>query len=81
MWTAFAALLIAALGLPLGLTMERGKSAEASFSLGIVYPNTWGQIAFLILVIFWYLYLQKKWLVSLIVRPCARRSKANVTEI
>ena len=66
LWTAFAALLIAALGLPLGLTMERGKSAEAGFSLGIVYPNTWGQIAFLILVVFWYLYLQKKRLVSFI---------------
>ena len=63
---AFAGLAVAALGLPLGLTQERGKIAEATgFSLGIVYPNTWGQIAFLILVILWYFFLQKKKLVTL----------------
>ena len=68
MWVAFAGLLIAALGLPLGLTAERGKiSRDMGFSLGIIYPNTWGQIAFLILVIFWYLYLQKKRVVTFIV--------------
>ena len=68
MWTAFAGLLIAAAGLPLGLTVERGKiGMEQGFSLGTVYPNTWGQIAFLVLVVFWYLFLQKKRVVTFII--------------
>ena len=68
MWVAIIALLTAAVGLPLGFTQERGKiGAETGFSLGIVYPNTWGQIAFLALMIFWYLYLQRKWVVTVAV--------------
>ena len=67
MWVALTGLLVAALGLPLGLTLERGKiGMDQGFSLGIVYPNTWGQIAFLVLVVFWYLYLQKKRVISFI---------------
>ena len=62
---AFAWLAVAAIGIPLGLTMDRRKVSEGTgFSLGIIYPNTWGQITFLFLIIFWYLFLQKKRLVT-----------------
>ena len=64
---AISTLLVALIGLPIGLTQERSKMDSAyNFSFGIVYPNTWGQIFFLILIIIWYLFLQKKIIVTLI---------------
>ena len=61
-------LLLALIGLPLGLTQERSKmDAAYNFSFGIVYPNTWGQIVFLLLIVIWYLYLQKKKIATFII--------------
>lgn len=55
-------LAIAAIGVPLHLTAEVEKPdfIIATHSLGINYPNTWGYLAFLALVILWYLYLRNK---------------------
>ena len=65
---AAVSLFIAAAGLPIGLTAERSKiSDEGMLSFGIVYPNTWGQIAFLVLLAIWYLFLQNKLLITLVV--------------
>ena len=55
-------LLIAGLGLPIGYTMDMGKPDRVvpGHSLGINYPNTWGYLAFLGLLLLWYLYLRYK---------------------
>ena len=57
-----ATLVIAGLGLLVGLTQEFTKmgQADSTRSLGIIYPNTWGYIAFQALLLLWYLYLKKK---------------------
>ncbi len=57
-----AILLIAGLGLPAGLTQNFSKmgQADSTCSLGIIYPNTWGYIAFQVMLLVWYLYLKKK---------------------
>lgn len=57
-----AALIIAGAGLPFGLTADLGKPDRyvPGHSLGINYPNTWGYIAFLALILLWYLYLRNK---------------------
>lgn len=57
-----AILLIAGLGLPVGLTQNFTKmgQADSTSSLGIIYPNTWGYIAFQAMLLVWYLYLKKK---------------------
>ncbi len=57
-----AVLLIAGLGLPFGLTQDFSKmgQADSTSSLGIIYPNTWGYIAFQAMLLVWYLYLRKK---------------------
>lgn len=59
-------LLIAAVGLPLHLTLEIEKPnfIIATHSLGTSYPNTWGYLAFLALVILWYLYLRNKAIIT-----------------
>ena len=61
-------LLVAVIGLPIGLTQERSKmDAAYNLSFGIVYPNTWGQIVFLAMIVFWYLFLQsKKWITFIV---------------
>lgn len=55
-------LLIAGLGMPLGITGDVGKPETnlPGHSLGINYPNTWGYLVFLGLIILWYLYLRNK---------------------
>ena len=61
-------MLIAAVGLPLHLTLEVEKPnfIIATHSLGINYPNTWGYLAFLALVILWYLYLRNKAIITVV---------------
>lgn len=55
-------LVIAAVGVPLGLTMDLEKPdyITMTHSLGIIYPNTWGYLVFLAMMLFWYLYLRFK---------------------
>ena len=57
-----ATLVIAGLGLLVGLTQDFAKmgQADSTRSLGIIYPNTWGYIAFQAMLLLWYLYLKKK---------------------
>ena len=57
-----AVLLIAGVGLLLGFTENFAKAgqSESTRSLGIIYPNTWGYIAFQAMLLVWYLYLKKK---------------------
>lgn len=55
-------LIIAAIGLPAGYTMDLMKPYNVSpgHSIGIEYPNSWGYLAFLAAIIIWYLYLRFK---------------------
>ncbi|MBR5111764.1 MAG: hypothetical protein IK099_16405 [Clostridia bacterium] len=55
-------LVIAGLGRALGFTQDMTKTelGRTTSSLGIIYPNTWGYIAFQAMLIGWYLYLRKK---------------------
>ena len=57
---AVVMLIIAGLGLPLGYTWDLAKpnNPHPGHSLGINYPNTWGYLVFLAMMIFWYLYLR-----------------------
>ena len=57
---AVVMLVIAGMGLPLGYTWDMVKPHNVSpgHSLGINYPNTWGYLAFLAMMITWYLYLR-----------------------
>ena len=59
---AVVMLVLAGLGLPLGYTwdMVKPENAHPGHSLGINYPNTWGYLVFLAMMIFWYLYLRFK---------------------
>lgn len=61
-------LIIAELGLLVGFTMDMGKpdTLTPGHSLGINYPNTWGYLAFLGLIVFWYLYLRFKPVITFI---------------
>ena len=53
-------LLIAWIGIQAGFTLDLGKpdTPIPGHSLGINYPNTWGYLVFLALIILWYLYLR-----------------------
>lgn len=55
-------LTIAAIGVPLGFTLDLQKPdyITQSHSLGINYPNTWGYLVFFALMLLWYLYLRFK---------------------
>ena len=59
-------LLIAAVGLPAGYTwdMLKPENAHPGHSLGTVYPNTWGYLAFQVLMIVWYLYMRNRPLIT-----------------
>jgi len=59
---AVVMLLIAGIGLPAGFTMDMGKPGTPvpGHSLGINYPNTWGYLVFLAIMVFWYLRLRFK---------------------
>lgn len=61
MWAALAMLVIAAIGFFSGITYERPKlSGDPGHSLGIIYPNNWGYLVFLVLMTCWYNYLRGK---------------------
>ena len=55
-------LVIAGLGTVAGFTLDLVKPGNINpgHSLGIEYPNSWGYLVFLVLLIVWYLYLQSK---------------------
>lgn len=59
-------LLIAGIGVPLGFTVDLIKpdNIHPGHSLGIIYPNTWGNLVFLALILLWYLYLRNKPLIT-----------------
>ena len=61
-------LILAALGLPLGYTWDLVKpdNPNPGHSLGINYPNTWGYLVFLAMMITWYLYLRFRPLVTFV---------------
>ena len=61
-----AMLLLAGIGMAAGITMDLEKPLNVSpgHSLGIIYPNTWGYLAFLVMLITWYLFLRRKWLIT-----------------
>lgn len=62
MGVAVSTLLIAGLGQLFHFTLDAVKPENVSpgHSFGIIYPNTWGYIAFVILIICWYLYFRRK---------------------
>lgn len=64
-----AGLIIAGIGIPMGYTVDLGKpeTATPGHSLGINYPNTWGYLLFLGLIILWYLYLRYKPVLTFII--------------
>ena len=55
-------LFIAGIGVFVGFTLdlEKPMNVHPGHSLGIIYPNTWGYLVFLVLVIAWYLFLRQK---------------------
>lgn len=61
-------LVVAAIGLPAGYTMDLMKPYNVSpgHSIGIEYPNSWGYLAFLAVIIIWYLYLRFKHVFSFV---------------
>lgn len=61
-------LVIAGMGLPLGYTWDMVKPDNVSpgHSLGINYPNTWGYLVFLAMMITWYLFLRFRPLLTIV---------------
>ena len=68
MWIGICTIAFCAIGLPLGITKDivKPNNSDPGHSLGTVYPNTWGYLVFLILLILWYLYLRKRTIKHLI---------------
>ncbi len=66
MFVVFGMLLFAGVGVIAGFAGDLVKPENASpgHSFGINYPNTWGYICFLGLMILWYLYLRRKTLIT-----------------
>lgn len=63
MWIGIVTLAFCFVGMLAGITIDVIKpdnNPEPGHSLGTVYPNTWGYLCFLILLIVWYLYLRRK---------------------
>ena len=62
MWIGIGTLLFCFLGMLVDITkdIEKPYNVHPGHSLGTVYPNTWGYLVFLILLIFWYLYLRRR---------------------
>ena len=62
-------LIIAGIGQIAGYTYDMAKpdTSIPGHSLGINYPNTWGYLVFLGLLLFWYLYLKKKPVLAFII--------------
>ena len=65
----FTGLIIAGIGIPMGYTVDLGKphTSNPGHSLGINYPNTWGYLVFLGLILLWYLYLRNKPILTFII--------------
>lgn len=55
-------MLIAGIGMAAGITLDIQKPHNVSpgHSLGIIYPNTWGYLAFLVMLLIWYLFLRRR---------------------
>ena len=62
LWPTLVMLAVALIGIFVGFTLDMQKPENISpgHSLGINYPNTWGYIAFLAMLILWYLRLRNK---------------------
>ena len=60
--TGLVMLMIAGIGVAAGFTLDLEKPLNVSpgHSLGIIYPNTWGYLAFLVMLLAWYLFLRGK---------------------
>ena len=67
--TLVIVLVFARIGMILGITVDVGKpeTSTPGHGLGINYPNTWGFLAFLALIIIWYLYLRFKPVITFVV--------------
>ena len=61
-------LVFARIGMFFGITVDVGKpeTSTPGHGLGINYPNTWGYLVFLALIILWYLYLRFKPVITFI---------------
>ena len=59
---AITMLLIAAVGVPTGITEDliKPNNIHPGHSLGIIYPNTWGNLVYITMILLWYLYLRHK---------------------
>ena len=64
--TGLIMLFIAGAGVAAGFTMDLQKPLNVSpgHSLGINYPNTWGYLVFLVMLLAWYLFLRGKKLMT-----------------
>ena len=60
-------LIIAAIGVPTGITEDLIKpdNIHPGHSLGIIYPNTWGNLVYLNMILLWYLYLRHKPIITI----------------
>lgn len=61
-------LIVAGIGMSLGFTSDVGKpdTSTPGHSIGIEYPNSWGYLVFLALILLWYLYLRYKPILTLV---------------
>lgn len=66
MWTVLGFILFAAAGVPLGLTVNREMKlgSEVGSAFGYIYANNWAHAVLQVLLLVWYLYLQKKHLIT-----------------
>ncbi|MGX8704988.1 MAG: hypothetical protein ACSW8J_00260 [bacterium] len=62
LWPTLVVLALAYIGIHAGFTidMQKPENISPGHSLGINYPNTWGYIAFLAMMLIWYLRLRNK---------------------
>ena len=60
-------LFLAWIGIIAGFTVDviKPENVHPGHSLGIEYPNNWGYLVFLVLILLWYLYLRNKPLITL----------------
>ena len=60
--------IVAMLGLPIGLTHGRVKIGDygTGYAFGMTYPNTWARVLLLAVMLVWAVYLQKKKLWTLV---------------
>ena len=61
-------LLVALLGLKLGITMDAVKPYRVygGHSLGIMYPNDWAYFVFALMLIIWYLFLRNRRIITIL---------------